>query len=116
MEQFNYLANPSISNRFLMFIVTSQFVQGKVDCSVLQIDVYEICFDIVTNNDNEEVTFLNFPLTGKKKTTKCNENIKPQICATFSRSELRMSNKIADFPSGSSVFRNITKLGTFKAT
>ena len=93
MEQFNYLANPSISNKFLMFIVTSQSVQGKVDCSVLQIDVYETCFDIVTNNDNEEVTFLNFPLTGKKKTTKCNENIKENMkCSHCSFETKKISN------------------------
>ena len=77
MEQFNYLASPSIYNKLIRFIVISWFVEGKTDYGVLQIDyVYESDCDIVTNNDDEKVTFVDFPLTYKKETTKCNENVK----------------------------------------
>ena len=31
--------------------------------------------DIVTNNDLEEVTFVDFPLTDEKEITKCNKNV-----------------------------------------
>ena len=42
---------------------------------------------------SEEVTFLNFPLTGEKKTTKCNENIKENMkCSHCSFETKKISN------------------------
>ena len=35
--------------------------------------------DIVTNNDLEEITFVNFPLTDEKEITKCNKNVKENM-------------------------------------
>ena len=63
MAQFSYLASPSVYNKLLRFVVISWFVRGTIDCA------------IVTNNDDEEVTFVAFPLTDEKETTKCNKNV-----------------------------------------
>ena len=43
------------------------------------IDVYGSACDIVTNNDDKEVTFVDFQLTDEKETTKCNENVKENV-------------------------------------
>ena len=69
--------------------------RGKTDYGVLQIDhVYESDFDIVTNNDDEEVTFVDFPLTYEKETTKCNENVKENMkkCCHCSFETKKISN------------------------
>ena len=78
MAQFSYLASPSIYNKFLRFIVIFWFVKGKIDCGLLQIENISGC-DILTNNDDEEVTFVDFPLTDNKETTKCNKNVKENM-------------------------------------
>ena len=66
MEEFNYLASPSVYSKLLKFMVISWFVKGKtmvIVVCLLQIDdVYESGCDIVTNNDNEEIIFIDFPL------------------------------------------------------
>ena len=78
MAQFSYLASPSIYNKLPRFAVISWFVRGKIDCGLLQIENISDC-DIVTNNDDEEVTFVDFPLTGEKEITKCNKNVKENM-------------------------------------
>ena len=35
--------------------------------------------DSVTNNDLEEITFVNFPLTDEKEITKCNKSVKENM-------------------------------------
>ena len=74
MAQFSYLASPSVYNKLLRFVVISWFVRGTIDCGLLQIENVSDCA-IVTNNDDEEVTFVAFPLTDEKETTKCNKNV-----------------------------------------
>ena len=78
IAQFSYLASPSIYNKLPRFAVISWFVRGKIDCGLLQIENISDC-DIVTNNDDEEVTFVDFPLTGEKEITKCNKNVKENM-------------------------------------
>ena len=75
MAELSYLASPSIYNKLLRFVVISWFVRGKIDCSLLQIEIVSDG-DIVTNNDLEEVIFVYFPLTDEKQITKCNKNVK----------------------------------------
>ena len=78
MAEFSYLASPSIYNRFLRFVVMSWFGRRKTDCGLLQIEIVSDG-DIVTNNDLEEVTFVDFPLTDEKEITKCNKNVKENL-------------------------------------
>ena len=78
MAEFSYLASPSIYNKLLRFVVISWFVRGKIDCGLLQIEIVSDG-DIVTNNDLEEVTFVDFPLTDEKEITKCNKNVKENM-------------------------------------
>ena len=50
--------------------------------------------DIVTNNDLEEVTFVDFPLTDEKEITKCNKNVKENMkkCSHCSFETKKTSN------------------------
>ena len=93
MAQFSYLASPSIYNKLLRFVVISCFVRGKIDCGLLQTENVSDC-DIVTNNDDEEVTFVDFPLTDEKETTKCNKNVKENMkkCSHCSFETKKISN------------------------
>ena len=64
LAQFSYLASPSIYNKLLRFVVISWFVRGRIDCGLLQTENVSDG-DIVTNNEVEEVTFVDF-LTKRK--------------------------------------------------
>ena len=93
MVQFSYLASPSIYNKLLRFVVISWFVRGKIDCGLLETENVSDC-DIVTNNDDEEVTFVDFPLTDEKETKKCNKNVKENMkkCSHCSFETKKISN------------------------
>ena len=78
MAELSYLASPSFYNRFLRFVVISWFGTRKTDCGLLQIEIVSDG-DIVTNNDLEEVSFVDFPLTDEKEITKCNKNVKENM-------------------------------------
>ena len=66
-------------HRFIIrFVVISWFVRSQIDCGLLQIENVSDC-DVVTNNDDEEVTFVDFPLTEEKETTKYDKNIKENM-------------------------------------
>ena len=71
----------------------SWFVRGKIDRGQLQIENIS-GYDILTNNDDEEVTFVDFPLTDEKETTKCNKNSKENMkkCSHCSFETKKISN------------------------
>ena len=60
---------------------------------MLQIENISGC-DIITNNDDEEVTFVDFPLTDEKERTKCNKNVKENMkkCSHCSFETKKISN------------------------
>ena len=93
MTEFSHLASLSIYNKLLRFVVISWFVRGKIDCGLLQIKTVG-GGDIVTNNDLEEVTFVDFPLTDEKEITKCNKNVKENMkkCSHCSFETKKTSN------------------------
>ena len=78
MAEFSSLASPSIYIKLLRFVVISWFLMGKIDCGLLQIEIVSDS-GIVTNNDLEEVTFVDFPLNDEKEITKCNKNVKENM-------------------------------------
>ena len=75
------------------FVVLSWFVSGKIDFGLLQIENVIGC-DIVTNNDGEEVTFVDFALTDEKEITKYNKNVKENMkkCSHCSFETKKTSN------------------------
>ena len=93
MVQFSYFASSSSYNKLLRFVVISWFVKGKIGCGLLQIENVGDC-GIITNNNDEEVASIDFPLNDEKEITKSNKNVKGNMkkCSRCSFETKKISN------------------------